>query len=501
MPCLSNSKFMTFQIQSAGKLESGAYIVLAMLYFWLSLNLPVTILSHAKHDDAFFMLNGIHLAQGEWLGDYSNLTLAKGPIFPIFLAINYCLGTPISLVISFFYCFACYVFVYALGCAGMPSILRFVLWAVLLFQPAAMSTRIIRDNIYISLTLLVLAAVIIIISNKNALRNSALGGLALSALWMTREEGLWIIPGVAVLFSGYLFLCIRGTFGKWPPKGTVLPAMAFMGCFLAPIQAVSLINYFQYGYYGITDMKGRHFKRALKSLQSVVLGDPVPFVPVPVNVRKEVYRHSPAFAELQGILESEKNSWRKAGKKYYPQTENDYIGGWFLWAFRDAVAKAGYYTSPMAAEDFYAKVAREIEAAQKQGLLPESSSPVPYMPPIARENLALIPAAFAKAFGVTTYHQIGVPVLMGPSTDNPNGQLEVFRKFLGYPKTVPSEADAGSMKIRGWYYSKAGDWPVLSISGNRAADSSLARLPSPDLVKHFKDPACPLSHAIGLHPI
>jgi hypothetical protein len=471
----------------SGKAVVFAYSVVSAVYFWLSLNLPLSIQTHQVYDDALFILNGMSLIRGDWLGDYSNLTLVKGPVFPMFLAINNFLGTPMPLVAAVLYFAGCFAFVRALRHAGMPAGFRFGLYVVLLFQPSAMPMRVIRENIYTSLTLLVLAAIILVVSNKNPYRNSALGGLALAALWMTREEGPWIIPGLLVLLAVCVFLYTRGTYKDWSPKGTLLLAMVFAGCFLAPIQAISFINLYNYGYYGITDIKGRHFKQALKSLQSVVFGEPLPFQPVPASSRKEIYKHSPAFAELQGILESEGNPWRSGGKTAYPQVGNDYAGGWFLWAFRDAVAKAGYYKNPMAAEDFYARVAQEIEAAQQQGLLPKASSPVPYMPPISRENMALIPEASARALGFTTHQKIGIPVLPNSSSDHPVGRLKDFRKFLGNPKTVPSDSEITEFQIKGWYYSNAGDWLVLS--GTDALDSPLPRLPSPGLAKRFNDPA------------
>src|SRR5664280_5946 len=89
-----------FPLRALFFLFSVAYLVLAM-------NLPVSIYTDAGHDDALFWGNAYQIVKGNWLGAYSQMTLAKGPGFPLFLAANAVLGIPVTLLIALLYLFAC----------------------------------------------------------------------------------------------------------------------------------------------------------------------------------------------------------------------------------------------------------------------------------------------------------------------------------------------------------------------------------------------------------
>lgn len=80
-------------------LFSVAYLIVAM-------NLPVSIYTGASHDDALFWGNAYQKLKGNWLGAYTQMTLAKGLGFPLFLAANAVLGIPVTLLIALFYLFA-----------------------------------------------------------------------------------------------------------------------------------------------------------------------------------------------------------------------------------------------------------------------------------------------------------------------------------------------------------------------------------------------------------
>lgn len=417
-------------------LECLIFLAVALLYVGACMNFPLSLFCHQVFDDALYIKLAQSIASGQWLGDYNELTLVKGPFFPLFLAANHFLGLPVTLSLALVYALSSWLFVYSLRSIGVPFVLGLVLYILLLFQPALFPTRILRDNLYTSITLIVLATGVLLISKKAPYWNAVFCGLALAAFFLTREEGIWIFPGLLVLVAGTWFLSRRGFYGEWSrAKKILLPGVLF-ACFFVPIQIVSAINLFQYGYYGITDMKARGFKSAIDAVQSVVIGPPVAFVPAPASTRAEIYKHSPAFAELRGDLEYEQNPFKNSLANLYPQTVNEIAGGWFLWAFRDAVARRGYYSSVSAAESYYSRIAEEISQAQGAGLLPRVGSPISLMPPLSSDNLSLIPESFRSAFTFLLY-QKHIPLDQGPSVGTKE-RLADFRSFLGNPKTVPS---------------------------------------------------------------
>ena len=475
---------MLFQ-KNKSFIYSSFFIIVTLVYLVIRMHLPLTIACNQVYDDALFIKNAESLSNWEWLGEFSHLTLVKGPGFPAFLSLNNFIGFPVTLSYALFYAASCWFFVFSLRFIGMPMFLSFLLYLLLLYQPALIPTRVVRDNIYTSLILLVFAAGLLVISKKAPFWNAILCGLALSAFFMTREEGIWIIPGMLVLCAGAFFQFRSGFYSDWNPVKKILIPLVLFVCFFVPIQIISTINYLKYDYYGVVDIKAKGFRAALDAVQSVVLGDPIPFLPAPAAARAEIYKYSPAFAELRDVLENEKNPFKNVLAKLYPHTANDIPGGWFLWAFRDAVAKRGYYKNGATAESFYSRMAAEIHAAQKEGLLPKKTSSIPLMPPISRENVSQVPKSFSNAFKFLLY-QTPIPPAGGPSVGSA-AQLERFASFLGNPKATLPETLAGTVRIHGWYVPKNGAWLELRGNSGGFSEAKLCRMPSPDLEKGFKN--------------
>lgn len=104
------------------------------------------------------------------------------------------------------------------------------------------------------------------------------------------------------------------------------------------------------------------------SLTSPAQLDTAAIVPVPAAARAAIYDHSPAFRELRPALEVPPNTgWRS--QSCAEGICDDYAGGFFFWALRDAVAAAGYYETPDRAAAFYRQLATEINVACDHGAL------------------------------------------------------------------------------------------------------------------------------------
>src|SRR5512139_2354819 len=111
------------------------------------------------HDDRLFLNIADSLAHGKWLGDYSNLTLAKGMFYPLFLAATYRIGVPLLLAQQMLYAFACLLLVMAIRpIVGRPLMLLFI-FVILLFNPMSsdvgLATMVDRAGIYPALALMV----------------------------------------------------------------------------------------------------------------------------------------------------------------------------------------------------------------------------------------------------------------------------------------------------------------------------------------------------------
>lgn len=468
---------------NTGAVWSALYFFSIVAYIAFSMHMPLSVYVAAGHDDGLFLTNAHHIFSGDWLGAYSQMTLAKGPAYSIFLAANALLGIPVTLSIASLYAFACWVFVKVLAQGKPHHILFFVLFLVLLFQPALFPVRILRENIYHSLSLLVIAGVIAICrTQQKQYLTALLFGLAFGAFWITREEGVWILPGIA-LYLGYTVMA------RWKSGAGLRLLLTHLGLFFLaagfPPFAVSSLNYGMYDSFEVVDFKNPSFVKVLNRLNSVQISDELAFVPVPRAKRDLVYRVSPAFAELEDYFENKGQAWKQAGCEINPQTCGDYTGGFFMWALRDAVAAKGYHGSPAKASAFYDAVSREIDDACQNSRLSCRAKFLPFLPSIPPESLSRIPDAVKATLQFSTY-RFGAPITAGEST-GPIGTLNNVRLFLGNPKTIPS-AEEDTILLAGWYYAPSKDWIELECrNSNQPLTSPIIRNDSPDIAQHFKD--------------
>ena len=310
-----------------------------VLFVAFVMQLPVAILAGAGHDDAWFWRRAQSIATGHWLGGYDQSTLMKGAGYPLFLAVNHLAGLSLPLSQSLLYGAACVALALAVVRSGARHGWALLLLVCLQWHPMAFEwQRIIRDNIYAAQTLLVLACLswwlFVARSRRGRLAGAAMAGLLLGWFWSTREDGIWIAPGIGILLlAGALRTAGTRSALRQLVGGAALMALA-CGCVLTLIAAA---NWAKYGRFETVDLKGAAFTGAVSSLQRVRVGDAVAHVPVPEQVRRAVYPLSPAFARLQPYLEDERTFWRRPGCQTYPDTCGDYAGGWFIWALRDGV--------------------------------------------------------------------------------------------------------------------------------------------------------------------
>ena len=346
---------------------------LVMIKLILASDLKLAVLGFANHDDALFVSQADAIMRGHWLGKFSELTLAKGPVYSLFLAGVGFSGVPLLLAQALLHAAACFVFVQAVR-PLIPGVNgRLVLLAVLLFDPHTLSSeavgRVLRSGIQPALTLLTLAGAIGLAARgrqpiRTQLGWSALAGVALALFWFSREEGIWLIPPLLLILGTALALALsKGGRGPWRRLTVlVLPAVIFLGaCWL-----LRTINGTYYHAPISVDVKDGSFPRAYGALMRLTPARWNPEVPVARETRLRAYEVSPAFAVLRPYLEGAVgDAWAQFGwPAEAPGTAGREIrGGWFQWALREAAARAGYYHDAATADAYWAQVAREINAA------------------------------------------------------------------------------------------------------------------------------------------
>ena len=450
------------------------------------MNIPVSIYSLAGHDDALFMQNAYRILKGEWLGNtYTQMTLAKGTGFSFFLAVNAVIGVPITLSIAIFYAFCCWVLSNTLIRLGLPIFASLITFVLILFHPELIPTRIIRDNIYPGLSLLILAAAIdVLLLNQRRPLILSLYGAAIALFWITREEGIWVIPALGLILV-YRLITFWISKNKNDAIGLAKSSTIVAFCFILPILAICSLNYYKYGAFLTVDFKDQNFAKSMSLLNSIKTDKKISHVPVNKEQRNIAYSVSPAFAELQEYFDNRGLHWTRPGCNNYKESCGDYAGGWFMWAYRDAVFEKGYYKSFEEASAFYGRVREEISAACKSGTIECASGSLGFLPQLSEAEIIQIPSSLVDFYNRITVQE-KVHLNGGPSMDK-NGILSIMRLFLRYPLSVPS-LDENLLWVKGWYYDENNtrSWLKLKCSGK--ASKSIARKDSPDIAAFTKDP-------------
>jgi hypothetical protein len=454
---------------------------------------PPVVISPADLDDGLFVQLGQSLASGRWLGHYNARILVKGIGFPVFLAIGNVSGLPYPLALGLFYAgcasFAATVF----GRLTRSTATGVALLAALLLAPPVYYTQLIaaeRDLFYAALTLALVAAATALASGclgrprGMALLTGLLGGW----FWLTREEGVWLLPGLALLAAIPLVATRR--FGSGPAAGEppcrarLAAAGGALAIAAAMVVAVGLVNWAVYGRFVVNEIKDRPFQSAMKALEDASAPYHYRGVPVPAAARARIYAVSPAFASLkEPVLDGR---WQanalQAGCRENPDFCHDFGGGWFMWNLRGSAAEQGQHQSAGKAAAFYTRLAGEVRAACADGRLTCGRWRVPLVPPMRPEELPDVARSLGRVLHVLTF---GEPVYTGPIPSDlsaPTARSMVV--FLNAPVV---QGEVAPVRLTGWFVSDGARWFALKAPPPVRL-IEFTRSDSRDLVAHFKDP-------------
>jgi hypothetical protein len=494
-----------------------AVIVLAVgIRLFVGLHLPLHFLYLADYDDALFVRLAIELASGHWLGSFDQMTLAKGPGYPLFLALSSLSGLPVSLTHSLFHLMATAVAawtVFRLSASRWLGILAFLLLSLhpVAFQPELL--RVFRDQIYWGQSLLVFSLFSLVLFAPPRARSAqwllcGLSGLALAWTWLTREEGIWLLPGLGVIAGGSLLIHRYNRHQLLQSMQRMAAAAATFG---AAYSAFTIGNRIAYGSFVAVDFNERNFGAVIRALQSVDVGPIQPFVPVPLAARQEVGKHSPTFRPLADALAPGGSlvSWEETSCSTYPSTCGDIAGGLFVWALRDAAADQGFYRSPAMAARQFGRVAQEITDACSEGRLRCRIAWFDFLPPMSDQQWRSLPYRFLSVgLKVAFLDPADFDARLDPSPELLPDRFERYWAFLNYPLIVEDPRIQTEVTVVGWYYDPNWvEWPDFrahsSLGGERAL--KMNRLPSPDLQAYFSDEKAgrnrfEIAFSCGAHP-
>jgi hypothetical protein len=448
---------------------------------WLTRGQSLLAIGDSPGDDRLYVELAAQLVRGHWLGPYHYLTLAKNPLYPMWIAATFAAGVPLLFAQQFLYSTACIVLARAVAPA-LPG--RGWTWAVFLsvfLNPASYAdqimTRAAREGIYPALALLVLgasAAVTLRLKGSRARLTAwaALLGASLAALWLCREEGIWVLPLLTVT-------ALVSLDRPYPLQRAARSAGLAFGLCAVLVGCVLAVNWSHYGVPVLSEQTGGAFPAAYGAVSRVRHERWRRFVPVPKDVREKIYAVSPSLAELRPRLEGpDRGAWVAPGCSFVGVCDEVY-SGLFFWQMRDAAMHLGYARSGREFAKFWKRVAREVNAACDDKRLDCFSERSSLIPPWHSEYMGLLLDSIRRgALFITRFD--GVSVWPSPSTP-PIPLLDVFRD-LTRERLAGFDAQRKVLRFSGWAAAAGGD-PVeiqLLAPQGTPASISLERSPRPD---------------------
>lgn len=357
-------------------------IVFAIIKQILVANIPITPYPNQGYDDNMMVDMAVQIRAGDWLGEYTSNTLVKGPFFPFLLAVINYLGFSYIGVMNLIYTIACIYFIYTIKDIFKTKKSLFAIYLVLLFNPVSYAfwtlQRVYRNGITLAQAIVVIGSLFAMYQRRNKkvrdmLHFAIIGGLTLASLWLTREDGIWILPFVLVVtlivLISILYMNIKEKKKFKITKtlvGKVIVSILPLIILFGSINVIRTINYAKYGVYVYNEINDGYFGKVIKAMYSVKTDEDIQYVTVTRNKLNKIYEYSETLSSIRPQMEASMDAWDYNDRHPGDTQVED---GWFWWALKEAGENAGIYENAQTANEFYRKVYEEIEQAKKDGNL------------------------------------------------------------------------------------------------------------------------------------
>jgi len=403
----------------------------------LRLRAPMYLIADSPHDDMLYARLGSTLARGDWLGDYDGLNIAKGPGYPLFIAVAYKAHLQLKLAEQLVHLLAAAVAAVALARVLRSRRAGVAAYVILALDPAylgAPASKVSRDALYGSASLLLFGGVLLALTSVPSLARRRArwwlpamvgGGVALgvtaAGYVLSREERAWLGPALLVVVAAGL--------ATWRGSGRITRThvLAVGACGLTTLVVTGICvrwvterNGRFYGERVASELVDGAYPAAIGQWQRVVAGPDgdAERVPVTESARAAVYEVSPTAGELEPVLEDPENAWRAVGCTHAPPC--DYSGAAFGWAVRSAAQQIGRMDTGREAERFFSAMADEIEQGCSGGDLSCTSAGIGPLPPLATLDAGRLWSSYRDVAADVLSYRVAEPVRGFPSGGTPD---------------------------------------------------------------------------------
>ena len=431
-------------------IDTIAIIMLCFLRHLLAVRLPIAPRGYMTDDYLMLQMAG-GLLSGSWLGAYGHATLMKGMFYPAFLAAAHSAGISYLSALDLVNMAACLFFVHAVRSLLPDRRLRFLLTAVLLFEPCMLSEltfqRVYRCSVMEMQVLFLFGSAFgrYLTAGRPAgtgplrarpadLLYALINGAALWSMWNSREESAWIVPfiGTAMVLTGArLIMAFRK--GTIPGRCFLFRFSAlFLPCFLlfAGNNAVRAMNARYYGESVRLEECDGTYKDALQSIFSVKSKVNLPYTTVPREKLERLYAVSPSLESIRQELDGQMAYYDMVDRHPGDGETED---GWFYWGLKKAAYIAGAADTLPKSQAYWAQVAAEIEEALADpgtGMERQPVMPSALAYPWRAEYKKVLPGCFLDSVRYTVSYK-EVRVLTEPSGKASQSVSNAFESVTG----------------------------------------------------------------------
>jgi hypothetical protein len=398
--------------RAARRRHRGAWVaVVAYLYVVYGMR-PLVAEPFQLYDDYTYLSQAEAIARwfrggsSRWLGDFTTLTLAKAPLFALWLALLHLFAIPLR--IAEFALLAATPFLFAralrplvrIGTAPLALIaLLFVGTPLLPYD-----LRMLRSALHAALVFAFLSAAVgLALRMDRPLRDRSRWALLLGASfglnYLNREEAIWMLPTAL----GALATTLPAWWRAGRARGELRPAALATGATAMLVGGVSLLDFACYGLAATTQRRAPGFTAAYQTLTRLEPRSRERYVPITAATRRRAYELSPTFARLRASLEGPASDGFASHPDHLAlhgrdRGEREFFVTTFDYALREALFQGGARTAG-AMEETSRKIAAELEAAIAAGRIEAGPRGPALLTPPLPGDLARIAARTFTALG------------------------------------------------------------------------------------------------------
>ena len=339
-----------------------ALIVVIVIRVFSSSGLNNFYLNNLRYDDKLMVDQLNSLKNGEYLGEYKDITLIKGVAYPIFLYLSSLIKISNSMLLTILYVLVSLLFIYSLRKIIKNKLILITIFIFLLLNPITYSSdlfqRLYRNSLTVIEMMLFFGILINIIASNDSKKigiyfNYFFLGIITAIMFLTREDNIWVVLvyGILVIYKLYKNFKIK----------TLIQVLIPVLVTIIILNSVCYINYRKYGVYTYNEITNPSFKKAYIKILQIKDDEKKDKVSIPKSTLYKLSENSELFNLPKQFIDMKYNQLSKGTDEIY--------NGNIVWYLRYWIYQRNNIKTGEEANKYWEELANEIDKLFKEGKL------------------------------------------------------------------------------------------------------------------------------------